>query len=204
MQSIDWNDLRYFLVVAQTGSLTEAARFLRVTPSTVSRRIDELERAIKRPLFVRRQTGYRLSEAGDALLPIAETVEARVLAFERAATSSDRDIDGLSASPRRSSSGSSSCCRALLPSFAPCLGCVSTSSRWRPVRLAQQEADILLRARARQGAYKVRHVGKLALGLFGSPTYWPSTRAAHMGRPIGARAHRLGEGITVPGTCSLV
>ena len=173
MQSIDWNDLRYFLVVARTGSLTEAARFLRVTPSTVSRRIDELERAIKRPLFVRRQTGYRLSEAGDALLPIAETVEARVLAFERAATSSDRDIDGLVRVATPELLG----IEFLLPRLAPFFRTVPRLrvdflANVRPVRLAQQEADILLRVtRPEQGAYKVRHVGKLALGLFGSLTY---------------------------------
>ncbi|HMN52648.1 MAG TPA: LysR family transcriptional regulator [Sphingopyxis sp.] len=41
----DWNDLRYFLAVAESGSTLAAARALRVSQTTVARRIAALEAA---------------------------------------------------------------------------------------------------------------------------------------------------------------
>ncbi|CAO3436626.1 LysR family transcriptional regulator [Azospirillum doebereinerae] len=170
---MNWDDLRFFLAVARTGNLTEAARLLLVRPSTVARRIDDLERAVGRPLFVRRQSGYRPSEAGASLLATAEAVEAKALTFERAAGSSDRELDGLVRVATPELLGN----EFLLPRLAPFLGGVpglrvDFLADVRPVRLAHQEADVLLRlTRPEQGAYKLRRVGALALGLFGSPAY---------------------------------
>jgi DNA-binding transcriptional LysR family regulator len=36
---MDWNDLRYFLTIARSGSLAKAARELSVEHTTVSRRL---------------------------------------------------------------------------------------------------------------------------------------------------------------------
>ena len=44
----DWNDLRYFLAVAETGSTLAAGRALRVSQATVARRVAALERALGR------------------------------------------------------------------------------------------------------------------------------------------------------------
>jgi len=38
-EMLDWNDLRYFLAVARDGSTLAAARELRVSQTTVARRI---------------------------------------------------------------------------------------------------------------------------------------------------------------------
>ena len=40
---LDWNDLRYFLAVARDGSTLAAGRALRVSQTTVARRIAALE-----------------------------------------------------------------------------------------------------------------------------------------------------------------
>ena len=53
----DWNDLRYFLAVARTGSTLAASRALAVNATTVARRVGELERAIGVRLFDRRPDG---------------------------------------------------------------------------------------------------------------------------------------------------
>jgi DNA-binding transcriptional LysR family regulator len=45
---VDWDDLRYFLKVAETGGLSPAARFLRVNTATVGRHIEALEAASAR------------------------------------------------------------------------------------------------------------------------------------------------------------
>lgn len=64
---MDWDDIRYFTVLARSGSLSSAARKLGVTHVTVARRIDRLETRRKVKLFDRRQSGYRLTIAGERL-----------------------------------------------------------------------------------------------------------------------------------------
>ena len=64
---LDWNDLRYFLAVARGGSTLAACKDLRVSQTTVARRIAALEEALKLSLFEKRQAGYALTSAGEAL-----------------------------------------------------------------------------------------------------------------------------------------
>ena len=54
---MDWNDLRYFLAVADQGSTLAAGRALRVSQTTVARRISALEDSLGLLLFVKRQAG---------------------------------------------------------------------------------------------------------------------------------------------------
>ena len=70
----DWNDLRYFLAVAESGSTLAAARALRVSQTTVARRIAALEAAMGLTLFERRQAGYALTPVGEAMLASAISV----------------------------------------------------------------------------------------------------------------------------------
>ena len=91
----DWNDLRYFLAVARTGSTLGASRALAVNPTTVARRIAELERAIGMKLFDKRQTGYALTEAGAELRATAERVELEATAFAEGVAAIGRRISGV-------------------------------------------------------------------------------------------------------------
>lgn len=90
----DWNDLRYFLAVAERGSTLAAGRALRVSQTTVARRIGALEEALKLPLFDRRQAGYSLTRAGGELLARARAVEAAANALGEAASGFARDLSG--------------------------------------------------------------------------------------------------------------
>ena len=65
---MDWDHLRYFLELARAGTLAGAARRLAVEHSTVSRRIQALEKQMGTSLFAREADGHRLSEAGRQLL----------------------------------------------------------------------------------------------------------------------------------------
>jgi DNA-binding transcriptional LysR family regulator len=91
---MDWNDLRYFLAVAGHGSTLRAARALRVSQTTVARRIAALEEAIALPLFERRQAGYALTPAGQELLGRARLVEGAANQFGEAAAAQARDVSG--------------------------------------------------------------------------------------------------------------
>ena len=90
----DWNDLRHFLAVARHGSTLAAAKALGVNQSTVHRRMCELERRLGRRLVERHPTGYRLTEVGEDLRPLAERMETAAQDFERRAASSDADLIG--------------------------------------------------------------------------------------------------------------
>lgn len=65
---VSWEDVRLFLAVADHGSLTEAARHLRVGQPTVSRRLAELEESLGYPLFDRGVEGARLTSQGERWL----------------------------------------------------------------------------------------------------------------------------------------
>jgi DNA-binding transcriptional LysR family regulator len=79
----DWNDLTYLLAVARHGSTIAAGKALRLSQSTVHRRLSELERRLGHKLVTRHRTGYRLTAFGEALLPYAERVEAAIKELER-------------------------------------------------------------------------------------------------------------------------
>ena len=82
MKNIDWNDLRIFAHVARGGGLTAAAQELGSSPATIGRRMLALERSIGRTLFVRRQTGYELTDEGRALLEKAQAMESSARPIE--------------------------------------------------------------------------------------------------------------------------
>ncbi len=90
----DWNDLRHFLAVARCGTTLGAARALRTSQPTVVRRIAALETAAGAVLFERHRTGYALTAAGRAVLPLAERVEAEVLALAHAVAAQSRKMTG--------------------------------------------------------------------------------------------------------------
>ncbi|SEH26651.1 LysR family transcriptional regulator [Rhizobium sp. NFR12] len=71
-----WDDLQYFLAVARTGQLSVAARQLRTSHATVSRRIDRLEFSLRIKLFERNPRGYVLTGIGQRFIEAAERMEA--------------------------------------------------------------------------------------------------------------------------------
>lgn len=78
-----WDDLNLFLDVARLGGLSAATGTTGLSAATLGRRITALERQLGEPLFVRSQTGYRLTSGGEALLARAEDVETAMLALKR-------------------------------------------------------------------------------------------------------------------------
>ncbi len=91
---LDWNDLRYFLAVADHGSTLAAGRALHVSQTTVARRIAALEHALGHPLFEKRQAGYVVTPAGAALIDRARTVASAAGDFAEASAALARDTSG--------------------------------------------------------------------------------------------------------------
>jgi DNA-binding transcriptional LysR family regulator len=90
-----WDDLRFFLEVARTGNLTGAARRLTVEHSTVSRRMQSMEADAGTPLFIRGPSGFKLTEAGQKLLPRAVAMEQAFAGIERSLSNNQREVSGL-------------------------------------------------------------------------------------------------------------
>ena len=76
MQSVDWNDLRYFLAVHRKGSHKAAGRLLGVAPTTVSRRLDALQEAVRAVLFVRTPDRLLTTPASSSTGTVSEAANA--------------------------------------------------------------------------------------------------------------------------------
>jgi DNA-binding transcriptional LysR family regulator len=63
-----WSDFQLVHAVAEAGSLTGAAKLLRVTQPTISRQLAELEARLGEPLFSRAAAGARLTAFGERML----------------------------------------------------------------------------------------------------------------------------------------
>jgi DNA-binding transcriptional LysR family regulator len=79
--NLNWDDLRYFLRVAQARTLAGAARSLGVDHSTIGRRLTALERAIGASLVLRGPEGITLTPLGEKLAPLAQNLERDVAAL---------------------------------------------------------------------------------------------------------------------------
>jgi len=91
----NWDDLRYFLAVAKTGSLSGAARRLGVNHSTVFRRIGAFETELGVRLFERLPSGYLLTQAGEEMREGALRVEDEVASLSRKVTGQDLRLSGM-------------------------------------------------------------------------------------------------------------
>jgi DNA-binding transcriptional LysR family regulator len=91
---IDWDDLRYVLAVADSGSLNRAASTLRVNRTTVLRRINAFERKHGVRLFERLPSGYTLTDNGNEILAAARGFESAIVSLERKLAGQDLRAEG--------------------------------------------------------------------------------------------------------------
>ena len=89
-----WDDLRFFLAVARSGATLSAARGLKVSQATVSRRITLFEEALGVEFFARTPAGYALTARGTALVPAAEAVEEAARQFGETVGAETRRLSG--------------------------------------------------------------------------------------------------------------
>ena len=91
---MDWDDLRYVLAVARTGSALRAAEQLGVNQTTVIRRLQALECALGSCLFERRRSGHIPTDAGRLAVEAAERMEQEAQAFRSALAVRQRTLAG--------------------------------------------------------------------------------------------------------------
>lgn len=91
---MNWDDLRYVVTLSRTGSLARAAKELGVNHTTVGRRIEAAEAALRTRLFSRTTTGYVLTDDGQRLLASFQGVEDAVHVVERQAFEQRDSLEG--------------------------------------------------------------------------------------------------------------
>ena len=74
MKDLDLASLRHFLAVCDTGSITRAAGREHIVPSTISKRLTQLEADLRATLFERGRRGITLTPAGETLMDHAHTM----------------------------------------------------------------------------------------------------------------------------------
>lgn len=84
---IDVRQLQYFVALSEEGTFARAASRQHITQSALSQQIARLERELGVQLFERTARGTLLTEAGAALLPMAENLLADLAAFTAEAAS---------------------------------------------------------------------------------------------------------------------
>lgn len=90
----DWNRARAFLVTAEEGSLSAAARALGMTQPTVGRQVDALEQELDVALFARVGKRLELTEAGLDLLEYVRPMGDAANRFSLAASGRSHTLEG--------------------------------------------------------------------------------------------------------------
>ncbi len=92
--SFDWNQARAFLVTAQEGSLSAAARALGLTQPTLGRQVTALEEALGVTLFERTGRSLILTKAGKELLDHVKSMGEAANRISLVASGQSQEIDG--------------------------------------------------------------------------------------------------------------
>ncbi|WP_374309760.1 LysR family transcriptional regulator [Dongia sp.] len=175
---LDWDDLRYFMALADGGGLAAASRKLKVEHATVARRIAALEEKLGAQLVDRRPRRYELTEAGRRVVAHARAMETEAFAIERdlLGGADSRVVDlAVSAPPllARLAARHLGRLRASHPDIR-----LTLLGETRNVSLLRREADLALRlARPTDQSLVIRKVGALCYRLYGSAAYLAATRA---------------------------
>ena len=80
---VHWNDFETVLAIAETGSLSGAARRLKVNHATIFRRLGDIEKRMGVQLFDRSRRGYRPTQAGEEMADAALRIEDEVISAAR-------------------------------------------------------------------------------------------------------------------------
>jgi len=169
---MNWDDLRLVLAVAQEGTLSGAARHLRVTHSTVFRRLGAIEEGLGVRLFERFRDGYSPTPAGETVAAQAARFADDFVALERRLSGQDLRPSG---TVRITTTDTIS---AMLMRHVPALRAahpeilleITVSNAM--ANLTRREADVALRPTPEPPEALVgRRIANIAHAVYGSPTY---------------------------------
>src|SRR4029453_4707816 len=166
--SMDWDNLKFFLALAETGSLSRASEKLRVDHSTVARRIEMLEHDLGVRLVERLSRSYRLTAEGERVRDRARQIETNVADIARfahsVARSPKRGVRTEGAPTFFSHFPAPRLLRLQQPGWR-----IEPVGEARQVSLSQGETDLALRmTRPAEKGVIARRLAVVVYGLYGS------------------------------------
>jgi DNA-binding transcriptional LysR family regulator len=170
---LDWDDLKTFLAITRHGTLSAAARALKVSQTTMGRRLDHLHGRAGATLLDRTPTGFRLTPTGAAILGQVERMEDAALSLERTISGEDQRLEGLVRVTTVDALAAHILTAGLKPLRDAHPGIViELITDNRSLSLARREADIAVRL-GRFDAHEtvVRKIGDMAFAVYASPAY---------------------------------
>ena len=173
---MNWDDMRFFLALCRTHSFVSAASELKVTHSTVARRISALEASLQTQLFQRTEKGCQITSAGEALLPYAERLESTVINLEESISGKDNQLSGYVRIGTPDGIGNSFLA-SRLSKFQINLPALEIELIPVPMyySLSKREIDILITVqRPKAGKFVARKLTQYKLGLFATREYLES------------------------------
>ena len=189
--NLNWDDMRFFLALCRTHSFVSAAQELKVTHTTVARRITALEDSLQTQLFHRTEKGCQLTPAGEELLPFAEKLESTAVNLEERIAGKDNQLSG--------------CIRIGTPDGIGNCYLATRLSKFQvnhpaleveliPVpmyySLSKREIDILVTVqRPKAGNFIARKLTEYKLGLFATKEYLENRKQIHRREDL--RGHRF-------------
>lgn len=173
---MDWDHLRFFGELARNGSMAAAARRLGVEHTTVSRRIQALEKQLGAVLFERSGGQWRLTEAGRQLLTVADSMQSAVDGLERSPLALASHSEGPAGLVRVGATEGFGT-QLLAPELArltqryPMLS-IDLLALPRMLHLSRREADIVISLeRPKRGSVVVTKLADYRLYLYGQREY---------------------------------
>lgn len=171
--SFDWNQVRAFLVTAEEGSFSAAARVLKTTQPTIGRQIAALEAALGVTLMERGTRGAALTQAGRDLLEHVRSMGEAATLISMVAARESQDVTG-----EVTVTATDLMAAAILPRRLKPLRQAAPGIRLRIVssndirNLTQREADIAIRhVRPIEPDLIARHVVDYRANLYAASTY---------------------------------
>ena len=170
---MDWDLCRFFIAVAETGDYTGAARRLRSSHPTVSRKIAALETALGTRLFARTSEGLALTAQGRRFREHAEAMATAALRAEAAASARGGAARGVV----KLSIGPTLAAHWLMPRMSAFLDShrhieIELITHPFPVSVRRGEADLVLRVfEAGDENLIGRKIGRLGVGFYASRSY---------------------------------
>jgi DNA-binding transcriptional LysR family regulator len=169
----DWSLIQSFLAVAETGSLSAAARTLGRSQPTLGRQIQTLEQTLDAQLFDRHARGLKLSETGSDLLPLARQMHRAMNEIALTAAGQSQQLEG---SVRITASVLTS--HYILPSIFATIREAEPAIQLDLIpsdtteNLLFREADIAIRMyRPTQLDVVTRHIADIEMGVFAAHSY---------------------------------
>ena len=180
-RTLDWDDYRFFSAVAMNGSVRGAANQLKVNPSTVMRRLDQLESRLGVNLFTRTPQGLHITTEGVEVAQQVDEVARRLRVLESSLQGRDQSLAG----SIRVAVPDVIAARFLLQDLAPFLDMypdidLEFLPNYVTPDMSRREVDVLISAtNAPPEAMVGRQLTGLALAAYASQDYLDTPRPIH-------------------------